>query len=203
MFQTVSDADGFLMEPGNYRLKVLSVEEADDGQYGPSMLWKFLVADAANPDDFKVDANGVEWDFRAYTSTMMTPRARARAWTEALLGRPLSAGEKITPPDLVDRSMVALIVHKQGEDGQMRARVSNEVKPKPFGQSAPMPKATSGGAMSRDDLLAKATRGVKQAIALEAEGSEGLDGLDLSTMSDDQLKDLMRTLGDSIRAAAA
>lgn len=124
--------DGALLEEGPVILEVAEVVAAKEGQYGPQVEWHFHPSYPETPQDLLIGGDGNEYTFRAWSSGKMTPTSKARAWIEALYGRPLEKGERPEVKALIGRRMKTLIVHKIPEDGRVRAHISGEVDPKPY-----------------------------------------------------------------------
>ncbi len=207
-FAAATSGEGPRLEPGQYVLTVTSIEPAEGGNqaFGPSVKWTFAVADVATPDDLKADDNGGDYEFWAFTSIKMSPQARARQWTEALVGRQLADGEKIDPSSLIGKRMQALVIHEEGDNGMVRAKVSREMPPKPFGAvpAAPAPKAAPAAANGTADtptLLERWKKGITKAELLEIDGLGAFRAIDPTLLSDVELKGQLLKLGDAITAA--
>jgi hypothetical protein len=85
-------ADSSPLEDGRYLLKVVRLEAAEEGQFGPSIRWVFNVADAASKAVMR-DSIGDPYEFHQYSSTKLTPRSKAYPWIQAFLGRDIQVGE--------------------------------------------------------------------------------------------------------------
>lgn len=85
-------ADSSPLEDGRYLLKVIRLEAAEEGQFGPSIRWVFNVADAATKVVMR-DNIGDPYEFHQYSSTKLTPRSKAYPWIQAFLGRDVHVGE--------------------------------------------------------------------------------------------------------------
>ena len=75
---------------GMVTLELLRIDEIEPGQYGDRCRWVFAVSD----DEGEITReNGDPYDWWQMTSTSMSIKSTARAWSEALLGRTLENGE--------------------------------------------------------------------------------------------------------------
>lgn len=208
MFDTASNTDGTVLEAGQYVLTVESTEQAEDNGFGPSVLWRFRVSDPTTPEEFRLDDSGEPYLFWHWTSTKMTPRARARHWIEALLGRPIGDGERIDPSTLVGKRMTALVIHEEKE-GQIRAKISMEVRPKPYGQpaaggTAAPPKsapATATNGAAAGGLSTEWAKAVRKAELLEVEGVGTFKAIDPNLFGEQELRAKLRELQRLIAAA--
>jgi len=201
-FAAATSGEGPRLEPGQYVLTVISIEPAEGGNpaFGPSVKWTFTVANPSTPNDLMVNDDGEPYDFWGHTSVKMSPKARARQWTEALVGRQLEEGERINPSTLIGQRMQALVIHEAGEDGIVRAKVSREMPPKPFGAVAAAAPAANGTA-DTPALLERWKKGITKAELLEIDGLGSFRAIDPTLLSDAELKSQLLKLGDAITAA--
>ena len=206
MFDTASNTDGTTLDAGMYILTVASIEPAEDNGFGPSVLWRFQVSEMASPTDFKLTDNGDEFLFWHWTSTKMTPRARARHWVEALMGRPLGEGERIDPDALVGRRMQAMVIHEEKE-GQVRAKVSSEVRPKAYGEAPaqPAPSVSTAPAAKAStpptELLAQWKRAIVKAELLEIPSLGAWKVIDPGLLTPAELRAKLEQMTNLIAAA--
>ncbi len=207
-FNPASDTDGVMLDEGRYILTVLRLEPTEHAEWGLGIKWVFSVAPAATPEAVKYDDQGNVYEFWQSTSRKMSPRAKARKWSEVLLGRKLEEGQKPSPRDLIGRKMNAMIVHEPGADGGLRARVSSESLPKPYG-TTPAPVATNGAsrapavAVGGDRKTAEAdlARLIGKADALDLTTADDYKSLDLSSMSDADVEAALMSLKSELLAA--
>lgn len=100
------------LEPGAYRAKLVSVEEADGtnfetGEPEPFRRWTFEITE-----------EGYEGQEIFGSSSMaFGPRAKARSWVEALVGRKLERGEKVSEEELVGKECDLGIEMKETDRG--------------------------------------------------------------------------------------
>lgn len=88
----LKDANDFeALERGSYLLQLQRIEDADPGQFGPRLKWVFLVWKKDTRE--QVMDGDQPYEFWQFTSEKMTPRATARSYVEALLGRTVQPGE--------------------------------------------------------------------------------------------------------------
>ncbi len=71
-------------------LRVLRIEDIEDGRYGPRCRWVFAVADAGGDVTWE---NGDTYEWWQVSSTSMGIKSTGRPWAEALLGRALHENE--------------------------------------------------------------------------------------------------------------
>lgn len=142
MFAPVSNQTGFLPEEGKYTVECLRIEEAPDNGYGIGVRWILALYEGA--DRVKNDS-GFEFEFWQTTSPNMGPKARARQYVEAFLGRPLDDGERINPNDLPGKRCSGMVIH---EESKTKPGVQNAklVSMKPLVSSAPNGQTSSGKA---------------------------------------------------------
>jgi hypothetical protein len=204
VFDTVTNTDGgTLLDVAHYILTLRDLSREEQGQFGPSICWKFAVADVASPQQNRIADDGEEYQFWAWTSTKLSPRAKARPYAEALLGRQLAEGEKLNPAELIGRSMKAMIVHETGEDGKVRAKISQEVKPTPFGQAAAKPAPNGTSKANGADAPIKDTwaRTVRKAEVLGVPDVARYKAIDPELLGDAELVGHLDALNAAIAAA--
>jgi len=196
-------------------LTLAEIEDAGTGQFGPSILWKWKMSTPTTPEEFRVDGNsGDPYLFYAYSSTKMSPKADARHWAEALLGREIEDGEKLEPNSLLGKRMQAMIVHEPSpKDGTVRAKISREMPPRAFGTAQPStPTATKSATPSKSAaaavdlsgaaLRAEIKRTLRKAVLLDVPSLEAFD-IDTDDFDDMTLQLMLRQMQDEIAEAAA
>jgi len=211
----VASSSGPLIEPGQYVLTLAEIEDAGVGQYGPSILWKWKMSTPSAPDSFTVDADsGEPYLFYAYSSTKMTPKARARHWAEALLNREIQDGQKIDPSSLVGERMQALVIHETAEDGTVRAKISREMRPKPLRATPPATKsatATKGAPAAQfipaspfggEALREAIKKALRKCVLLDVPSLESFD-IDVTAFDDETLRLMLNQMLAEIDEAAA
>ena len=112
MFAPVSNQTGFLPDEGKYTVECLRIEEAPDNGYGIGVRWVLALYEGA--DRIKNDS-GFDFEFWQTTSPNMGPKARARQYVEAFLGRPLEDGERIDPNDLPGKRCSGMVIHEESK----------------------------------------------------------------------------------------
>jgi hypothetical protein len=110
IFDDVPSSKFETVQPGSYIVKLVRVEKAEDGQFGPRRRWVFHLADAATGTP-AYRADGSLFEFAQLSSTKLGRKARAREYAEALLNRDLTDGERGADlvPQLVGKKALALI----------------------------------------------------------------------------------------------
>ena len=125
------------LEPGIYAAKVNSIEEVD-GQYG--LQWRF---------EFGIDnSEDTPW---AWATAKLGTKTKLYGWATALLGRPLSTGERLTRQQLIGLPCNVIIKERadpEAVDG-MRRYVDDILKVK-----APTAPTASISTTTRDKIFA-------------------------------------------------
>lgn len=161
LFDTVNEGKSFF-EAGTYLATVANVEIVPPSEnprfeeYGPSLKWTFnLSPNLSDPADLILDQDGETaaslWQF---SSTKMSPKAKARIWAEAFIGRKLEDGEDVELKDILDRSAIVTLVEEPNAEGKMRAKIAGA---KPYDPKAARPQyrtaAKRVAAVESDDGL--------------------------------------------------
>ena len=84
-----SDGSGSMAEPGIYRVKVTSVEDAPSNDYGPQLKFVFTVIDQ--------DGDDTDQQIFGWCSPKFHPKSTLYAWSKAIL-----RSKCPTPPDDID-----------------------------------------------------------------------------------------------------
>jgi hypothetical protein len=106
--------DSVEYDPGVYRAKLRKVDEEEsqftDEKTG-EQKWQYIWT-------FELLEEGYEGNtLTGWSSTNFGPRAKARAWAEALIGRSITSGENISGDDLVGKECDLMITLKAGDRG--------------------------------------------------------------------------------------
>lgn len=112
MFATVTNQTGFLPDEGKYTVECLRIEEAPDNGFGVGVRWVLALYENG---ERKMQGNGEPLEFWQTTSPNMGPKARARQYVEAFLGRPLAEGERINPNDLPGKQCSGMVIHEESK----------------------------------------------------------------------------------------
>lgn len=188
--------DVVLPEPGKYYVTCTAIEDAPDKGFGPGVKWVFML------EDFNT---GEVWtnDLWQFTSTKMGPKAKARPIIEALLGRPLQTREIPDSRELLDKKMIAMVIHEPRDDGTMKAVVTSC---KPFEapataqarQAKALPVAGQGG------LLDQVKSAVRKAEILQTPRHLEflmMEDAALQKMTDGDLYSILQEINTDIQAA--
>lgn len=198
VFDPASDTvDVTLPEPGKYIVRCIDIEDAPDKGFGPGVKWIFELTDAHTGEVWQNDL----WQF---TSIKMGPKAKARPIIEALLGRPLEVREQPDARDLINRKMIAMVIHEPKEDGSQKAVVTSC---KPFAeqpavqapqQARQQPRPAAQGQSSLRDQVKAAMR---KAEILQT--PKHLDWFSIPTenMTDADLYEFLQDINADIAAA--
>jgi hypothetical protein len=106
--------DSVEYDPGIYRAKLQKVDEqesqfTDDVTGEPK--WQYIWT-------FELLEEGYEGNtLTGWSSTNFGPRAKARAWAEALVGRQINSGENISGDDLIGKECHLMVSLKSGDRG--------------------------------------------------------------------------------------
>jgi hypothetical protein len=210
MFSVATNQTGFLPDEGKYTVECLRIEEAPDNGFGVGVRWVLALFEGS--ERVKNDS-GYDYEFWQTTSPNMGPKARARQYVEAFLGRALDEGERINPDDLPGKKCTGMIIH---EDSKTKVGVQNAklVSVKPLSSSAPMaapkpaprpaaPQVSADASLEDVDRALVVTQLQKRASALmsldETAGQAALDAVAQSDLSSAPVADL-QSLSDAIQS---
>lgn len=101
---------GSPIEDGRYILKVVRLEAADEGQFGPSIKWVFNMADAATKAIMR-DQDGSAYEWFQFSSTKLSTGTKGYSWACAFLNREIQVGESgsAIAHDLVGQKAIAMV----------------------------------------------------------------------------------------------
>lgn len=207
--------DGNIVPEGRYTLHLIRIEKAPPSDFkpedGPRIKWIFNLYDAQHEPFF---FDGKLYEFFRHTSRKNSPRAFARKYAEALLGRALAADEVPPLSSLLGRRMSALLSYEDSENkpGEQVLRMSSfkhvasDPTPSPAA-TAPKPAPGQVSADPSDDeidralTVSKIQKSLKRLKALDAEaGAAAQKAVDASDLEEALLDDL-NALADEISAA--
>ena len=150
--------------------------EETTGEWGPSIIWKFTVHDIDTGVSLIDNNSGSTWLFWQFTDDKMYSnkntgkKAKAREYTEALLGRELTDDEVNRMIDdgtfatsLIGRKGLADLEWYVNQAGQDRVRI---LKLRPYREAAapaPAPAARPGGRETGAERAARLRRELEQA----------------------------------------
>lgn len=121
VFDPATTGEGAIVPEARYTLELIGMEKAPPSDFnpeaGPRVKWIFAIYTAAGE---RFEFNGGPYEFYRHTSKKNSPRAHARQYAEALLGRPLQEGE--TPPirEMMGCRMSALISYDDNPNDPSR-----------------------------------------------------------------------------------
>jgi hypothetical protein len=117
-----------VLDAGVYPATFVSVTPSvEDGQFGPYLDWEFTVT-GAMLTDVKVTGR---------SSTSFGPTTKAREWATALLGRPLTKGERVDFGKLAGTPCLLLLEVVEKEKGTFNRITRILPAPKPAPKAAP------------------------------------------------------------------
>jgi hypothetical protein len=97
-----------------YVVALLAVE-AQNGAYGEQFVWRLQVAEG--------EYEGAT--LKAWTNASTAVNSKAVKWASAFAGRPFRQGEEIDLLALVGKRARAVVSQKQGQNGNIYARVTD------------------------------------------------------------------------------
>jgi hypothetical protein len=218
-FMPATSSDGPVVPEGRWALELQRIEKAPPSTFnperGPQMKWVFhLYADGVEGfqkgDEFFF--NGERYEFYRTTSRANSPRAYARQYAEALLGRRLEEGEVPQKSDLIGRRMSAMLTSEPSENDPTRmvTKMSSlrpiEAAPK----VAPAPTAQVTADATAEDVdrallvstLEQQLRALKKKDkAAGAKAQEAVDDSDLDTAPLDDVRALLDQITTTIGVA--
>lgn len=153
MFSTVTNQTGFMPDEDKYIVECLRIEEAPDNGFGVGVRW---VLGLYQNGERVLQGDGTPLEFWQTTSPNMGPKARARAYVEAFLGRPLEEGERINPNDIPGKWLSGMVIHEDSttKQGQKVAKLVS-VKPHTNGAAAAPAAKPAGKTVDAEALRAK------------------------------------------------
>jgi hypothetical protein len=219
-FMPATSSDGPVVPEGRWALELLRIEKAPPSTFnperGPQMKWVFrLYADGVEgyPKGDEFFFNGELYEFFRTTSRANSPRAYARQYAEALLGRRLEEGEVPQRSDLIGRRMSAMLTSEPSENDPTRmvTKMSSlrpmDAAPK---TSAPAPTAQVTADATAEDVdrallistLEQQLRALKKKDkAAGARAQEAVDDSDLDTAPLEDVQALLSQITTAIGAA--
>lgn len=101
---------GSPIEDGRYILKIIKLEPAEEGQYGPSIRWIFNMADAASKALIR-DSQGDAYEWYQFSSTKLSTGTKGHIWASAFLNREVQVGESGAQiaRDLLNTKAIAMV----------------------------------------------------------------------------------------------
>lgn len=122
LFQPASEGKAFF-DAGRYIATLVDVkfkpkEESLNPDFGDQLQWFFEMTTEDEPDGVIVQDDGeTPSQLFQFSSTLMTPKAKARQWVEAFLGRKLNVGEEVGLKDIQGKRAIVVLVDKPSKDG--------------------------------------------------------------------------------------
>jgi hypothetical protein len=147
---TMHATDSVEYEPGVYRARLQKVDEEESqftdektGEQKWQYIWTFELLD-----------QGYEGNtLTGWSSTNFGPRAKARAWAEALIGRQIQSGENISGDDLVGKECDLMITLKTGDRGTFaKVESVNPVRKKKGKAEKPAKESTEANEEDFEDI---------------------------------------------------
>jgi len=173
-------------EVGRYIATLKELKDAPDRGWGIGAQWVFTLAELMSGVTL-VDADGKDEELWQFTSTKMSPKARARPFVEALLGRPLDIANREAPDPrlLVGKSMLCVLIHEKADDGSVRARLTSctPYVPSTTTPVAAPPRQAAPPSPTEDALKAEVKAAIKKAERLATARHLDWLGLDVDRMT--------------------
>jgi hypothetical protein len=218
VFAPASNQDSTIVPEGRWRLELQRIEPAPPSTFSedksPRAKWIFhLYAEMVEtlPKGEQFYFNGKPYELYRHTSLKNSPRAYARKYAEALLGRPLAEGEIPAKADLIGRSMSAVIGYDPGVidpntqvlnlSGLRAAATSKPAASKPAATTPRVATDASDEDVDRALVVSKIQKSLKRLKALDEEaGVQAQAAVDASDL-DEALLDDLNALAEQISAA--
>jgi hypothetical protein len=115
------------LPPGLYAATLESIEERESSN-GPYLLWKFAIGH-----------DGRTVMVSAPTSMNCGPKAKARQYAEALLGRPMTPGEELEPEALYGAPCQVVLTAVSLDTGGTVNRIERVLSPAPDEEDEDIP----------------------------------------------------------------
>lgn len=220
-FGAVKERTFTLIETGEYAL-TLNDLSFENGTYGDSLKWVWLIAPKDDPTSYFARDDGMEKTLHQYTDADIVIGSRQHEWVQALTGRQFADGDD--PPeddDVMGKRMVAYITHEAPKKGPNAGKLREKIVPgsaKPFRLPAPKAKAAPAAVESvsadptedevdRALVISKLRKQVARLIQLDAvsgaEAQKALDASDLDTAPLDALESLLASVKAGVTRALA
>lgn len=222
VFAPATNQDSTIVPEGRWRLELQRIEAAPPSNFSedksPRAKWVFhLYADGAEalPRGEQFYFNGEPYELFRHTSLKNSPRAYARKYAEALLGRQLAEGEIPSKASLIGRSMSAVISYDAGtiDPNQQVLNLSSlravaattpAAKPSPAPAKPAAPQVTADASdedVDRALLISKIQKAYARLEVLDPDAAvEAKKAIDASDMQESLLDDL-HLLSSEISAA--
>lgn len=124
------------------RLKAMEEQEPRPSQFHEepqaTMRWVFVIEEVIDSNDEEAEEKVGE-ELWGFTSITMGKKAKMRAWSEALLGRPMADKEKVTDEMLVGKRAKATVIPHTRQDGTETTKIGSMVPYKSRGNGRPEP----------------------------------------------------------------
>lgn len=198
MFAVATNQTGFLPDEGKYTVECLRIEEAPDNGFGVGVRWVLALYEG---DQRVKNDGGYDYEFWQTTSPNMGPKARARQYVEAFLGRPLEEGERINPNDLPGLRCTGMVIHEESKTkvGVMNAKL---VSVKPLANAAPKPKtAPAPATVNLDGLRSILKKKIRQSEVLQSPEHLTWIALNVDAMDADDLNSFISSVQADLDAA--
>lgn len=202
-FNAATDAPEYVLpEPGAYIATCIEILDAPDKGFGPGVKWVFHLMDPHsgvtlhNADDEPEEC----WQF---TSVKMSPKARARPFVEALLGRPVNVDGREVPDirQLIGRSMFTILIHEPRDDGSQTVRLTSckpYAPPATAAVTAPGPGPGATPTSDRDTLLAELRTSIQKTEILGTKKHLDWMAMTIESLSDDELSAVLSAVRQDI-----
>jgi hypothetical protein len=199
MFNTATNqTTGFMPDEDKYNVECLRIEEAPDNGFGVGVRW---VLGLYQNGERILQGDGNPLEFWQTTSPNMGPKARARQYVEAFLGRALEEGERINPNDLPGKWLSGMVIHEDSttKQGQKVAKLVS-VKPYTSGTSSAAPKTAphNGNGANVEALRAKLNKLIDRAEKDQTESHLTWLALNVEAMNADELQSFIQDVTNDL-----
>ena len=213
-FGSVKEREYTLIEQGEYVLTLSEIDESE-GNWGTRLVWKFLVADKADPTAYICNQNGDERTVWAFTDPDILLGSLQHEFMEKLTGKTFGMGDDLPDEDdLLGRRVLGYITHHTPAKGKNAGKKQEQIVAgsiKPFKGPQPNavrrldPKAATPEPTADEQAHATAKAKVESLIgrSVKLGTPHHLDyvAVDLDTASTDDLLLLASTISDEVMAA--
>ena len=203
-----------LTPTGEYVATLNDLTYETGGQYGDSLLWKWLLAEKNDPTNYIARDDGMERVFHEYTNPDIIVGSKAHEWIGSLTGIVLTEGQE--PPDsddLLGKRMLVYIAHQAPKQGPNAGKLKERLvagSSKPFNLVSPkrvaVPRAAAqpvAEVQDRAAILKRVEKLIGKAVMLETPNHQMFVAIDLDEQDENSLAMLANSIEDEVKAAVA
>ncbi len=203
-----------LLATGEYVATLNDLTLETEGQYGDSLLWKWLLSDKDDPTNYIARDDGMERVFHEYTNVDIVIGSKPHEWIASLTGIVLGEGDEAPDSDdLLGKRMLVYIAHQAPKTGPNAGKLKERLvagSSKPFNLVPPKrvatPRPTAQAAPPAQDRAAIVTRFEKlvgKSVMLETTYHADYVAIDIEATDDATLLTLIDQIDAEVKAAVA